>query len=252
MIGLLLMLLLQTPDPVLSRVGIDQKLATRLDPSIMLRDEQGNTVRVGDLIDKGRPLLLTPVYYECPMLCSLQLNALVRALKVMPLTAGKDFDIITFSIDPSETPETARTRKGHYVRDYGRASAETGWHFLTGDPESIRRLTENIGFRYTVDPATGQIAHVSALLALTPDGRISQYFYGIEYDPADLTTSLTRAAAGNTGSLIERALLYCYQYDPSTGRYSLSILRVVRVGGIATMAALGAIAAWATRRRKLS
>jgi protein SCO1/2 len=252
MLGLLLLLMLQTPDPVLSRVGIDQKLGTQIDPSIILRDEQGHPVRIGDFFATRRPLLLTPVYYECPMLCSLQLNALVRALKVMPSTAGADFDILTFSIDPREAPETARIRKAHYIRDYGRTSAGSGWHFLTGDADSIRRLTENIGFRYAVDPVTGQIAHVSTLLALTPDGRISQYIFGIEYDPADLKAGLARASAGKTGSLIEQALLYCYEYDPSTGRYSLSILRLVRLGGIVTLIGLGALAAWASRQRRLS
>lgn len=251
MVGFLVLILLQSSNPVLSKVGIDQKIGVAVDPSIVLHDEEGGTVRIGDFFTK-RPIVLTPVYYECPMLCSLQLNALVRALKVMPTTAGKDFDILTFSIDPREQPEVAHTRKVHYVRDYGRAEAGAGWHFLTGDAESIQRLTDNIGFRYSVDPATGQIAHVSTLLTLTPDGRISQYFFGIEYDPADLKTSLARASAGKTGSLIQQALLYCYEYDPATGRYSLSILKLVRITSIATLVGLVALAAWASRKRKLA
>jgi protein SCO1/2 len=245
----LLLVLLQFQDPVLSRIGIDQKLGTHIDPSITLRDEEGRAVRVGDLLNH-RPIILTPVYYECPMLCSLQLNALVRALKVMPGEAGKDFDIVTFSVDAREKPELARQRREHYLRDYGRLRNVDGWRFLTGDAESIERLTNNIGFRFITNSSTGQIAHVSTLITLTPDGRISQYFSGLEYDPADLTASLAKASAGKAGSLIERALLYCYEYDASTGRYSLSILRLVRLGGIATIFGLVAIAWWASRQRR--
>jgi protein SCO1 len=249
MLGFLLILFLQAPNPILSRVGVDQKLGSPVDSSIVVHDEDGHNIRLGDLF-RNRPVLLTPVYYECPMLCSVQLNSLVRALKVMPMVPAKDFDIITFSIDPRETPEVARSRKQHYVRDYGKAGADTAWHFLTADAESIKRLTDSIGFRYTVDPSTGQFAHVSTLLTLMPDGRISQYFYGLEYDPADLKASLRRASEGKVGSLVQQALLYCYKYDPSTGRYSLSILRIVRVGGIATILGLFGVAGWAARQRK--
>jgi protein SCO1/2 len=247
-IGVFVMLL-QSANPLLSRVGVDQKIGDAIDPAIVLRDEDGRPVRIGDLFGR-RPLLLTPVYYECPMLCSLQLNALVRALKVMPGKAGESFDVITFSVDPRETPEIARRRKEHYLRDYGRPQAAAGWRFLTGDAESIERLTRAIGFRFALNQATGQIAHVSTLVTLTPDGRISQYFNGIEYDPADLKASLAAAAAGKTGSWIEQALLYCYEYDPATGRYSLAILRVARLGGVATMVGLVALGWWASRARR--
>ena len=251
MIRFLLIFMLQTPNATLSRVGIDQHLGSRVDPDIVFHDEYGQDARLGDLFH-SRPVLLTPVYYECPMLCSIQLNGLGRALKVMPLTAGKDFDIITFSIDPRETPELARNKKEGYVRDYGRSSAIAGWRFLTGDAESISRLTDDIGFRYTVDPSTGQFAHASTLLVLMPDGRISQYFNGIEYDPVEVKQALRRASEGKTGSIIKEALLYCYQYDPATGRYSLAILRVVRLGGIATLLGLVILAAWASRQRRLA
>jgi len=249
MLGLLLILLLQTPDSVISRVGIDQRLGVQVDPSIILHDEQGRSIRIGDLFGK-RPLLLTPVYYECPMLCSIQLNALARAMKVMPLKPGTDFDVITFSIDPKETPELALAKKERYVRDYGKPGGDAGWHFLTGDEESVKRLTDNIGFHYTVDPATGQYAHASTLLALTPDGKISQYFLSIEYDPGALRYSLIQASGGRMGSVMDHALLYCYQYDPSTGKYSLAILRLIRLGGVATILGLLAFAAHASRQRR--
>ncbi len=249
MFSLLLILLLQTPDSVISRVGIDQHLGDQVDPAIVMRDEQGRAVRLGDLFGT-RPILLTPVYYECPMLCSVQLNALARAMKVMPLEAARDFDIITFSINPNERPDTARTSKAHYVRDYGKRGGDAGWHFLTGDADSVRRLTENIGFHYTIDPATGQYAHATTLLALTPGGNISQYFYGIEYDPGELKYSLIRASGGKIGTVIDHALLYCYQYDPTTGKYSLAIIRMVRAGGVVTVLGLVLIAARASRQRK--
>jgi protein SCO1/2 len=250
-IGLFLSVLLQISDPVVSRVGFEQKLGASLDRSIVLRDEDGQPVRVGDLF-KGRSIVLTPVYYECPMLCSMQLNGLVRALKVMRGSAGKEFDVLTFSIDAGETPETARERKARYAREYGRPGAAAGWRFLTGDAESIERLAENIGFRFTRNPATGQIAHASVLVTLTPDGRVAQYFGGIEYDPAELEESLRKASAGKTGSLIDRVLLYCYEYDPSTGRYSLAVLRAARLGGVATLCGLVALAWWSSRRRRLA
>jgi protein SCO1/2 len=186
------------------------------------------------------------------MLCSMQLNGLVRALKVMRGSAGKEFDVLTFSIDAGETPETARERKARYAREYGRPGAAAGWRFLTGDAESIERLAENIGFRFTRNPATGQIAHASVLVTLTPDGRVAQYFGGIEYDPAELEESLRKASAGKTGSLIDRVLLYCYEYDPSTGRYSLAVLRAARLGGVATLCGLVALAWWSSRRRRLA
>jgi protein SCO1/2 len=242
-------LLPQSRVPGLNGVGVEQKLGNDIDRSIEFRDERGASVRFGDLL-RGRPIILTPVYYDCPMLCSLQLNALVRALKVMPETAGETFDIVSFSIDPRETVESARRSKDHYVRDYRRPRAADGWTFLTADAAAVQRLTNDIGFRFAQDPSTGQIAHVSALIVLTPDGRISQYFTGIEYDPADLKASLAKASDGRTGSLIEQALLYCYEYDPSTGRYSLSIIRITQLGGVATVMGLIALGWWASRQRK--
>ena len=245
---LIAIMLLQNPNSILTQIGIDQKLNVRIDPSISLRDEQGRTVMLGDFFGT-KPIIITPVYFECPMLCSMQLNGLVRALRVMPFTAGKEFEIITFSIDPMETPALAQSKKEHYVRDYAKSEAQAGWHFLTGEPQAIRELTDNIGFRYTYDEAIGQWAHVSTLIVLTPDGRISQYLYGIEYDPVDLKYSLIQASDGKIGSIIDHALLFCYQYDPSTGKYSLVIMRVIRLAGAGTILGLAAVVMFASRKR---
>jgi protein SCO1/2 len=235
--------------PVLSQIGIDPRIGQAIDPAISIVDEAGSPKALGDLFG-SRPLLLAPVYYECPMLCSLQLNALVRALKVMPLRPGSDFDLIAFSIDPAEAPHVAKGRKAHYARDYGLPGAEEGFHFLTADAASIDRLASNIGFRFRKDAQTGQIAHATTLLVLTPDGRISQYLYGIEYDPGDIAASLQVARDGGKGPLLRQILLLCYQYDPATGRYSLSILRAVRLGGVATIAGIVIVAVWSSRRRR--
>jgi protein SCO1/2 len=180
-------------------------------------------------------VLLTPVYYECPMLCSMQLNGLVRAMKAMSFTAGNEFEVVTFSFDPKETPELAHTKKEHYVRDYGRPGAQPAWHFLTGDAAAIQELTNAIGFRYTYDATTGQWAHVSTVLVLTPEGRISQYLNGIEHDPQALKYSLIEASKERIGSVIDHIALFCYQYDASSGKYSLAIMRVVRLAAVGTV-----------------
>jgi protein SCO1/2 len=228
------LLFFQNPDSILTQIGIDQKLGAQIDPGISFRDESGATVKLGDYLH-AKPIILTPVYYECPMLCSMLLNGLVQSLHVMPLTAGKDFEIVTFSFNPVEQPELAAQKKQHYVRDYGRPQAANGWHFLTGSEESIRRLTEQIGFRYTYDTYTRQWAHTSAILLLTPDGRISQYFYGLEYDPKALRLGLVDASNGKVGSLVDHVLLYCFQYNPTTGKYSIAIMRILRAAALATL-----------------
>src|SRR5215831_5549782 len=220
-------LLLQNPDSVLTQIGIDQKIGAQVDPNILFRDESGQTVRLGDYI-ATKPVILTPVYYECPMLCSMLLNGLVKTLHVLRFTAGQEFEIVTYSINPNEKPELAQDKKQHYVHDYGRSGAAAGWHFLTGDPESIRKLSDEIGFRYTYDAYTKQWAHTSGIVVLTPGGVISQYFYGIEFDPSDLRLSLIQSSNKKLGSLTDHVLLYCFQYNPTTGKYSLAIMRIMR------------------------
>jgi protein SCO1 len=169
------------------------------------------------------------------MLCSMLLNGLVKTLHVLPFTAGKEFEIVTYSIDPNEKPDLARDKKQHYVRDYGRSGAAAGWHFLTGDSESIHALSDEIGFRYTYDAYTKQWAHTSGIVVLTPGGVISQYFYGIEYDPSDVKLSLVQASNKKLGSLTDHVLLYCFQYNPTTGKYSISIIRMLRAAAVATV-----------------
>jgi protein SCO1/2 len=229
------LMFLQTPQqPLTMLIGIDQNLGVQVDSNVTLRDEHGNEVRLGDFLG-SRPVILMPVYYECPMLCSMQLNGLVAAMHVLPFTPGKEFEIVTFSIDPNETPDLALAKKEHYIRDYGRPNADRGWHFLTGNIEAIHKLTDSVGYRYTYDAPIRQWAHASALVVLTPAGRVSQYFFGIEYDPTDLKFSLIEASGGKIGSFIDHALLFCYQYDPSKGKYSLAIVRVIQAAGLATI-----------------
>jgi protein SCO1/2 len=241
----------QNPDSILTQIGIDQKLGAQLDPGIEFRDESGQTVRLGDYFGT-KPLILTPVYYECPMLCSMLLNGLVKALHVMPFTAGKEFEIITFSIDPDEQPDLAAQKKLHYVRDYGRPQAAAGWHFLTGNEQSIHKLAGELGFRYTYDTYTRQWAHASGIVLLTPAGVVSQYFYGIEYDPADLRLSLIQASNQKLGSLTDHILLYCFQYNPTTGKYSIAIMRVLRTLAVATVLFIAGFIFVESRRKRFA
>jgi len=248
---LLLSLMLQNPDSVLTAIGIDQKLDAIVDPTTSFRDETGEAVTLGNYLG-NKPIILTPVYYECPMLCSMALNGLVKALRVMPFTAGKEFQIVTLSIDPKETPEQALEKKRHYIHDCGRAGADKGWHFLTGTTDPIRKITGEIGFRYVYDQYTSQWAHTSGLTILTPDGRVSQYFYGIEYDPKALRYSLIAASNGKIGSLVDHVLMYCFQYDATTGKYSLAIMRVVRAAGVTTVLALVSFMVIGSRKKRFS
>jgi protein SCO1/2 len=244
---LMTFLLLQTPDNVITQIGIDQKLGSAVDLDLKFRDEMDRPVRMRQFVGTS-PVILMPVYFGCPMLCGMQLNGFVRALRILPFTAGREFEVITFSIDPEESGAEARSAKAHYIRDYGRPAAANGWHFLTGNEESIRTLTDQLGYRYTYDRAIGQWAHSSALIVLTPDGRISQYFNGIEYDPGALKYSLIEASSGKIGSVVDRALLYCYQYNPATGKYSLSVLRAIRVSSVMIVLALALFMVGSRRR----
>jgi protein SCO1/2 len=240
----------QAPDSILNQIAFDQRIGYAISGTVSFRDESGSPVTLDAYLNHNRPIILTPVYYECPMLCSMLLNGIVKTLRVTPLTPGKDFDIISFSIDPNERPDQAATRKQHYIRDYGKPQAAAGWHFLTGDATSIHALTDAIGFRYAYDNAVNQWAHASGIVILTPEGTISQYFYGLEFDPGDLTRALTQASNHKTGSFVERVLLYCFEYNASTGKYTLSIMRVLRAGGIATVLMIAAFWIFESRRRR--
>lgn len=224
----------------LKQVGIDQKLNEQLPLDLVFNNEQGERVRLGDYFGK-KPVVLALVYYQCPMLCNQVLNGMVTSFKVLNFKAGEEFDVVTVSFDPLETPTMARAKKKTYV-DYlpeaKRAPASEGWHFLTGDQENIRRLSDAIGFRYYFDAATDQFAHGSAIYVATPQGKLARYFYGIEYSPKDLRLGLVEASENKIGSPVDQLLLYCYHYDPATGKYGAVIMNMVRLGGIATLIAM--------------
>jgi len=223
---------------MLGRVGFDQNLDAQVPPDLPLRDESGKAVVIGDYLGK-KPAILTLVYYRCPMLCNEVLNTLLRSLNALSLDVGKQFDVITVSIDPKETPALAAAKKRHYLARYGRPGAERGWHFLTGDEASVSRLAKVVGFRYVYDPKSGQYAHPAGIMILTPQGKLSRYLYGLSYPARDLQLCLMDAAMRRIGSPIDQLLLLCYHYDPRTGKYNFAIMNVIRVLGTATVAALG-------------
>lgn len=224
--------------PAPSDIGIDQKLDQQVPADLEFRDEAGKTVRLGDYFGK-KPIVLSLVYYECPMLCTLALNGLLHSMQVMTLSAGQDFDVVTVSFDPREKPELAAAKKRVYLTLYNRPTAWSGWHFLTGQEESIRRLTDAVGFRYKWDAASGQYAHATGIMLLTPEGRVSRYMYGINYPPKDLRLGLVEASDRKIGSPADEVLLYCFHYNPATGRYGLVVVRVLQLAGIATVLVLG-------------
>ena len=226
-----------TVGGVVSQVGFDQKLGVQLPLDLSFRDETGRELRLAELFGQ-RPVILAPVYYRCPLLCNQLLNGLTRSLKPVALGAGKDFDVVAFSINPDETPEVARPKKGAYLEQYDRPGSESGWHFLTGDATSIKGLAEAIGFRYTFNPVTKLYAHAAGVVIMTPDGHIARYFYGIDFPPKELESELERARAGRIGTPIGRLLLLCYDYDAATGKYTLSILLLIRIMGTTTAVAL--------------
>ena len=241
----------QTPESgILRDVGIDQKLGVQVPRDLAFTDEAGKTVRLGDYFGK-RPIILSLVYYECPMLCTMSLNDLTRAMGAMPLNPGDDFEIVTVSFDSRESPQLAAAKKKRYVHEYKKPKAGQAWHFLVGDDENIKKLTETVGFRYAWDEKFEQYAHAAGFIVLTPDGVVSRYFYGVDYSSKDMRLALVEASDGRIGRAVEQILLYCFHYDPSTGRYSLAILRLLKVAGIATFAALASfvgINLWRERR----
>jgi len=234
----------------LNGVGIDQKLNEQLPLDLPLVDENGKNVKLGDYFGK-KPVVLSLVYYQCPMLCNQILNGMVTAFKVMAFKPGEEFEVVTVSFDPRETPALAAAKKSTYVNylpEARRASANAGWHFLTTDEASIKRLTETVGFRYHWDDATNQFAHASAIFVSTPQGRLARYMYGIEYAPRDLRLGLIEAADNKIGSPVDQLLLYCYHYDPATGKYGARVMRLMQLGGGVTL--LGVVLMLLTLRRR--
>lgn len=228
-----------TPPKLPGRVAIAQKLDSQVPLDLMFRDESGKIVRLGDYFKSGRPVILDFMYYRCPMLCSTVLEGTTNTLTELKFDIGKEFDVITVSIDPRDTPGQATLKKDHYIKRYGRLGSASGWHFLTGADPSIKRLASSVGFEYAYDPQTDQFAHGAALLVLTPQGRVSRYFYGFEYKPRDLRLALVEASASRIGTATDQFLLLCFHYDPSTGKYSKTAMNIVRAGGVATILSLG-------------
>lgn len=241
------------PDP-LKKVGIEQKLGEQLPLETKFKDENGNIVALGEYFKSGRPVIVTLVYYDCPMLCNQVLNGLTGSLKGISLDAGKDFDVVAISFDAREfdKPEIARNKKASYMERYGRPGTEQGFHFLTGEQASIDAVTNAIGFTYEWDEASEQFAHASAIMIATPQGVLSKYFYGIDYAPRDVRFGLVESAENKVGGVTDQLLLYCFHYDPSTGKYGLAVLRIMRGAAVATllgMAAMGFVF-WRRNKRK--
>ncbi len=226
------------PPPILREVSIAQRLNEPIPPDIIFRDEDGKAIHLGDYFGK-KPIVLSLVYFDCPALCTEVLNGELRTMKAISLDLGKDFDAITVSFEPKDTPALAKAKRDVYAGQYGRPGAARNWHFLTGEQASIDALTQAAGFHYAYDSASRQYAHAPAILVLTPHGRIARYFYGVTYPARDFRLGLFEASEGKIGTPTDHALLYCYQYDPITGKYGLIVMNIVRAAGLLTMLVLG-------------
>jgi protein SCO1/2 len=226
-----------TRPPRLESVGIEQHLDAQVPPDLTFRDETGKTVRLADYF--GKPLILNLVYYNCTMLCGEALAGLSSAMRLVKFDVGNEFEVITVSFDPRETPEMAAAKKIDYVKRYGRPNAAAGWHFLTGQADSINALTKVVGFQYQYDPKINQFAHATAIMVLTPQGRISRYFYGVDFPPKDLRMGLVEASQGKIGNAVDAVLLYCYHYDPETGKYGAMVANILRLAAAVTILVLG-------------
>ncbi len=237
----------QAPGPAaavrpaaLDGVGFDQKLNQQLPLPLSFRDESGQTVQLGKYFGK-KPVVLALVYFSCPMLCTLELNGVLRAARAMNLEVGRDYEIVTVSFNPADTPQLAAAKKASYLERYNHPGAAQGWHFLTGDQASITELTQTMGFRYRYDAKSGQFYHASGIVIATPSGRLARYFYGIEYFPRDVRLALVDAASGHIGNAVDQVLLYCFHYDPSTGKYTLGIWRVLQAMCVFTVGMIGGL-----------
>jgi len=230
-------------------VAFEQKLDQQLPLDLTFRDSNGQTVRLRGFFGR-KPVLLNFVYYRCRDLCPLVSDGIVRALRPMSFDIGKEFDVVTVSFDPADTPETAATAKDEYLKKYRRAGAGDGWHVLTGSADAISQLAGAAGFRYTYDDKKKEFAHATGIVLVTPQGKISRYYYGIEFSPRDLRLGLIEAAAGKIGSPIDQLLLFCYHYDPLTGRYNLIVTRMLRLAAGVTVLALAGLIIFMLRREQ--
>jgi protein SCO1 len=226
--------------PYLQNVGIEQHLDGQVPPDLAFVDDAGLAIKLGDYFGK-KPLILNLVYYNCTMLCGEALAGLSGSMKMVKFNVGDEFDVVTVSFNPNETPAIAAEKKKDYLKRYGRPGAATGWHFLTGPAGSINALTEAVGFQYQYDPKSNQYAHATAIMVLTPQGRISRYFYGVDYPPKDLRMGLVEASQGKIGNAVDTVLLYCYHYDPATGKYGAIVANILKLGAGLTILLLGGL-----------
>jgi protein SCO1 len=224
--------------PLLQNVGIEQHLDAQVPSDLTFVDDAGKTVKLGDYFGR-KPLILNLVYFNCTMLCGEELKGLASAMRLVKFDVGNEFDVITVSFDPRETPAMAAEKKQDYVQRYGRANAAAGWHFLTGQADSINALTKAVGFQYHYDPKTNQYAHATAIMILTPQGHISRYLYGVDFPPKDLRMGLVEASQAKIGNPVDAVLLYCYHYNPATGKYGAVVANILRLAGAATILILG-------------
>jgi len=232
-----------------SNVGLDQHLNEQVPLDLTFRDETGRLVQLREYFGE-KPVILSLAYYDCPMLCTLVINGLIRTLRTLSFSAGKEFNVLTVSFDPREKPPLAAMKRQLTLQSYNRSGAEAGWHFLTGEEESIQKLTKAVGFRYAYDQKYNQFMHASGIMVLTPQGKLSRYFYGIEFAPIDVRLGLVEASAGKIGSAVEQILLLCFHYDPAAGKYGLAIMRVLQGTGLVTVLALGSFIFISLRRER--
>jgi protein SCO1/2 len=236
---------------VLKDVGIEQRLDAQVPLDAVFKDESGRDVTLAQFF-KGKPVVLSLVYYTCPMLCTQVLNGQLGAFRQVSFNIGEQYEVVTVSFDSKETSQLAASKKETYIKGYNRAKAEAGWHFLTGDEHNIKRLTEAVGFRYAWDEQTKQFAHASGIMILTPQGKIARYFFGIDYPPRDLRLTLVEASENKIGTPVDVLMLYCYHYDPATGKYGAVVMNIVRVAGVITLILIAgllmALRRWRPRR----
>jgi protein SCO1/2 len=237
--------------PQLREIGIDQRLGSQLPLDARFRNEDGDTVSLGSFFH-GKPVVLALVYYECPMLCNRILSGVTAGLQPLRLRAGRDFEVVAVSINPRETPVEAKAKRNQFTSAYSGKAGSPGWHFLVGDPDSIKAVTEAAGFHYRWDPETQMYIHASAIMIATPEGVLARYFYGVEYTPKDLKLGLIESSGGTIGSPVDKVLLFCYHYDPMTGKYGAVVMNVLRAGGAVTVVVLGTVLFWLWRRERYS
>jgi protein SCO1/2 len=239
----------ESAPPELADVGVDEHLGVRLPLELPFLRHDRRPIALGEVFNRGRPVILSLNYSNCPMLCSLQLNGLIDALRELDWTAGQQFDVVSVSIDPLETPQRARQTQQKYVQAYGRPGAGAGWTFLTGSERSIRALAEVVGFRYHYVRSRGEYAHAAVFMICTADGRISRYLYGVSFPPTTVRLALVEAGEGTIGTALDQVLLYCFHYDSTAGRYALAARKLMKAGGVLTLVVLGLLLARLSRRR---